>query len=298
MKGTMAGGKPGESGESGESGENDEQMEKQNPEMEAAGEDEEEEENGEEETEKGCAMKKSGLRTDDLEKSLGKLEAMVKSDDPPSRRDALMDKARSDELSKSERNELFDLLGGESSSVSQDPVGDAIVKSMGENETLVKALDVSDYLQEQHGELVKSLRAVGDEIRKSDTRNHDFNVVMARAVNDIGLLVKSLAETVEHLAQQPVRGPKSMGVRTRGDQVLQKSFASQPSSDEQMSRGDILAGFEGIMQKSMQSTNPGVTSAGEDITLAVAKYEQTHQISRPMLDAIQTWSREQAAAAH
>lgn len=290
MKGTMAGGKPGKPAG------NDEQMKKQNEEME---DEEAEGENEDEETEKGCAsMRKGELSTDDLEKSLAKLETMAKSDDAPSRRDALMEKARSDELSKSERDELFELLGGEPSGASQDPVGDAIVKGMNENETLVKALDVSDYLQEQHGELVKSLRAVGDEIRKSDTRNHDFNIVMARAVNDIGVLVKSLAESVEQLVQQPARAPKTMGVRTRGEQVMQKSFASQPSSDEQMGRGEILAGFEGIMQKSMQTSSPGTIVGGEDITLAVAKYEQTHQISRPMLDAIQTWRREQSAAAH
>jgi hypothetical protein len=279
---------------------NDTEMKKQNEEVEDEREEEEEEEAAEREgeTEKGCGMKKSGeLNTDDLEKSLAKLEQVAGSGDAPTRRDRLMDKARNDELSKSEREELFELLGGEPASAS-GCAGESIAKSMQENDTLAKAVDVSDYLQEQHNELVKSLQVVGEEIRKSDVRNHDFNLVMARAVNDIGQLVKSLAESVEALNQQPARAPKSAGLRTRSRDVLQKSFAAQSGSEDPLSKGEILAGLDGLMQKSMIAGNPGVAPHGEDITMAVAKYEQTHQLSRPMLDAIMGLRSDQTAAAH
>lgn len=244
-------------------------------------------------------MKKGGeLSTDDLEKSLAKLEAVAGNDDAPTRRDRLMDKARNDELTKSEREELFELLGGEPAGAS-GYAGESITKSMEANETLAKALDVSDYLQEQHGELVKSLKAVGEEIRKSDARHHDFNLVMARAVNDIGQLVKALAESVETLSQQPARGPKSAGLRAQPRDVMRKSFATQQSdSEDALSKGEVLAGLDGLMQKSMSGDKPGVAPHGEDITLAVAKYEQTHQLSRPMLDAIMGWRKEHTAAAH
>lgn len=270
----------------------------------ANGEDEEENgdmegEDEEEDTEKGCgSMKKSELSTEDLEKSLAKLEAMAGGDDAPSRREALIEKARASELSKSERDELFDLLGGEPPNVSDEGPGESIVKSMGENEQLAKALDVSDYLQEQHTELVKSLKVVGEEIRKSDNRNHDFNLVMAKAVTDIGMLVKSLAESVEALAGQPARAPKSAGVRTKPEQVMQKSFATQQPAEEGLAKSEILDGLNGLMEDSMAKGRCGTTEFGEDITLAVAKYEQTHQISRPMLNAVVDYRKQRSSAAH
>lgn len=259
---------------------------------------EEEEETEEEETEKGKgSMCKSELTTDDLQKSLDKLEQVAATDDPPSRREALLKSASDRELSKSEREELFELLGGEATATDDD-VGDEIVKSMQENEELAKALDVSDYLQEQHNELVKSLQTVGEKIRESDNRHHEFGLVMARAVHDIGTMVKSLAEQIETLGAAPARPPKSMGVRTQPQQVMQKSFAGNPGGEESLSKSDVLEALDGLMQESMSKGQGGAAPFGEDITLAVSKYEQTHQISRPMLTAVQDWRREHKAATH
>jgi len=269
------------------------------PDGEDEGEDTEDEEDMNEDTEKGCGMKKSELTADDLQKSLDRLEAVAKADDPPSRREELLKSAADRELSKSEREELFELLGGESAA-STDP-GDEIVKSLQENEELAKALDVSDYLQEQHQELVKSLHVVGEKIRESDNRHHEFGLVLARAVHDIGSMVKSLAEQVEAMGSVPARGPKSLGVRTQPGQVMQKSFAgSPPAGDaEQLRKSDVLEALDGMMQESVQKGNPGATPFGEDLTLATAKYEQTHQISRPMLNAVMQWRQERSkAAAH
>lgn len=260
----------------------------------------EEEEDEEEETEKGKgSMCKSELTTDDLQKSLDKLEQVAATDDPPSRREALLASASDRELSKSEREELFELLGGESTTTAtDDDVGDEIVKSMQGNEELAKALDVSDYLQEQHTELVKSLHVVGEKIRESDNRHHEFGLVMARAVHDIGTMVKSLAEQIETLGAAPARAPKSMGVRAQPQQVMQKSFAGGPSGEEQLAKSEVLEALDGLMQESMSKGQGGAAPFGEDITLACAKYEQTHQISRPMLNAVQEWRREHKAATH
>ena len=308
MKGKVAGtmkGKPMskqmENGDEEDNGEEEEEEEEEEDNSEEEEEEEKEEEDEEDEdTEKaGCAMKKSKLSADDLQKSLDKLEAIATADDPPSRREQLLAQASDRELSKSERVELFELLGGESATT-EDP-GDEIVKSMEQNEELAKALDVSDYLQEQHTELVKSLRAVGEKIRESDNRHHEFGLVLARAVHDIGSMVKSLAEQVDAMGSAPARAPKSLGVRTRSSQVMQKSFANGPSGDEseQLTKSDVLTALDGLMQDSMQKGNPGATPFGEDITLAVAKYEQTHQISKPMLNAVMSWRQEQQkAAAH
>jgi len=252
-----------------EAGEGAEHEEQETPDFEA-GEQEEETE------------AKKSLTPSDLQKSLDKLTQFATSGDAPSRKERLLSKASSETLSKSEQEELFELLGGVSAS-EYEP-GEAIVKSMNQNDNLQKALDVSEYLQEQHTELVKSLTNVGDEIQKSDNRRHEFNLVMAKAIRDIGLMVKSMSEQMGIIGAQPVRQPKSMGV-TRGTQVLQKSFAGREGG-ESMSKSQVLDGLDELMVESLSKGMQGASEHGEDIALATSKYEQTHMISKPMLAAV------------
>ncbi len=123
----------------------------------------------------------------------------------------------------------------------------------------------------------QTLRRVGDEIQKSDHRRHEFNLILAKAVKDIGEMVKSLSETVGVMAGQPVRAPKSAGITTKPSQVL-----------------DAL---DSLMEKSMAAGMSGATDFGEDIAMAVAKYEQTNMISRPMLEAVKSQISQQRTAA-
>lgn len=248
--------------------EGQEHEEGESPEFEA-GEDEEEDEG------------EKSLTPGDLQKSLDRLSAMATEDDAPSRKDALLEKANADTLNKSEREELFELLGGMAPAV--DEPGENIVKSMTSNDTLQKALDVSEYLQEQHSELVKSLRNVGEEIQKSDNRRHEFQLVTAKAICDIGTMVKSLYEQVGTIGGQAARPPKSLGVRA--SQVLQKSFAGQPPASDELNKSQVLDALDGLMEESMAKGGSGNLESGEDIALATAKYEQTHMISKSMLAA-------------
>ena len=246
------------------------------------GEDEEEEEEneGQDNEQEEQEEKSMPITEDDLEKSLRKLSAYAQRNDEPARKDRLLSKASSDALSKSEREELFELLGGESSKEEN-----TITKSFEENETLQKALDVSEYLQEQHTELVKSLRNVGEEIEKSDHRRHEFNLVMAKAIQDIGLMVKSMSEQIGIVGNKPARQPKSLGV-VQPSQVLHKSFGNSASSEEVLGKSQVLDALDSMMQESMSKGMQGRTEYGEDIALATSKYEQTHMISKPMLQAV------------
>ncbi len=237
-------------------------------------------------------MKKGGkhVTTDDLEKSLGKLQAFVAQDDQPSRKDALLSKAQSEELSKSEAAELYQLLGGGASKPAKASVAEEVTKGLVENDTLQKALDVSDYLQEQHTALTKSLSTLGDCLEQSGNRQHDFNLVLAKAVGDIGNLVKSLVEGVEGIATQPARAPKS---KLGAQNTLQKGFGGQPpaAAGSQLSKSQIMDGMEALLHKSTD----GVTTRGENILQAISKYESTNLITKSMMDAVQ---QELGAAAH
>ena len=268
--GVSADAKPKDVVSKAEGDEDEDHEDEESPEFEA-GEDEEDSE--------------KSLTAGDLQKSLDRLTALAREGDGPSRKDALLAQANSDTLSKSEREELFELLGGAASTA--DEPGDHIVKSMTENDTLQKALDVSEYLQEQHSELVKSLRNVGEEIQKSDNRRHEFNLVMARAIRDIGTMVKSLAEEMGTIGAQPARAPKSLGVKA--GQVLQKSFAGRATESDELSKSQVLDALDGLMEDSMSKGGSGTLENGEDIALAVSKYEQTHMITKSMLGAAKSF---------
>ena len=244
---------------------------------------------GDENEDEGAEKARKSLTREDLQKSLNRLVAMAERNDAPSRKEHLLAKASIDTLSKSEQTELFEILGG--LEVTAQP-GDVLTKGLQENDTLQKALDVSEYLQEQHTELVKSLQSVGEEIQKSDNRRHEFNLVMAKAISDIGEMTKSLYERLDVIGGQPVRAPKSMGV-TSG-QILQKSFANQAPAEE-FSKSQILDGLDGLMQESMSKSRSGKIESGEDISVATSKYEQSHMISKPMLQAVKKfYTRKQA----
>ena len=239
--------------------------------------------------------KSEDLTGDDLQKSLDKLEEFAKADDKPSRKDELLARASKANLTKSENEELFQLLGnGEDQLAKGD---NEISKALTDNEPLQKSMDVSSYLQENHDAMVKSLDAVGEAIQKSDARRHEFALLQAKAIVDIGNLVKSMSETLDAVVNQPVAGPKSAGVRP-GTKPLQKSFAgTQSGGEEVLSKSMILDSLDGLMAKSMADGQGGRTPMGEDINLAIAKFETTSQISPSMLEAVKTWRANSRSAA-
>lgn len=242
---------------------------------------------------------KKSLTAEDLTKSLEKLEAIAKSGDAPSRKDELLKKASEGTLQKSEREELFGLLGGETKPT--ETLGDALTKGLKpdeRSEEFQKALDVSGFLHEQHGELVKSLKAVGDEIQKSEQRRHEGFLVLAKAVCDIGRCVEQLHKSVEVIGGQPAHAPKSRGIRTQPSQVLNKGFAGDQPAEEQLSKSQVLDGLDALHEESLSKGMGGSTPEGEDILKAIAKYEQTNLISPTMAKRVQAKIQEKRAAAH
>lgn len=239
-----------------------------------------------------CKMEKS-LSSEDLEKSLDKLQEFAQSEDGESRKNALLQKAMEGELEKSEREELFGLMGGVSDEAKPETHTDAITKSMEGNETLQKALDVSDYLREQHEELCKSLGQLAEYQEQSEARQHEFNLILAKAVSDTGQLVKAMSAKLGVIASQPAREPKS-----RGAQPLQKSFGGQPPEGEQLSKGLVLDALDAMHQESLEKGMDGRTNGGESILNAIAKYENTNMLSKSMLAEVQSYRQRVQAPAH
>jgi hypothetical protein len=225
---------------------------------------------------------------EDLQKSLDRLAGMASPGDATSRKEELLSKAQSgEELAKSERDELFALLGGGDNAPQPNP-GEELIKGMRENETIQKALDVSQYLDEQHSELCKALASLADRIEKSDQRQHELNLVQARAIVQMGSLVKAMSERLGVIETQPARQPKSRGVRAT---PLQKGFAGEPPPGEQLSKSEVLDALESMMHESVEKGGSGASAGGEDLLKAISKYEQFNAISRPLLQEVQAYRR-------
>lgn len=227
----------------------------------------------EEEEEKSCAAKKSeDLSADDLEKSLAKLTEYHEQGDGPTRKQSLLEKAQSEELTKSEQDELHAILGGGESAPS-DTLADKVEKSMEPGDDLQKALDVSSFLNDTHEESVRVNTMLAETIEKSDNRQHEFNLLLAKSTALIGSLVKSLDNRIAGIEEQPARAPKSKVAAP-----LQKSFANSVPSGEQMSKSEILSTMGQIIEKSCNAQQAGMVG-NVNMVMETTKYEQTGQIS-------------------
>jgi len=243
--------------------------------------------------------KKSEVTVDDFQKSLDQLEAIAKADDPESRKEELLAKASNgEELTSGERDELFKALGSGDDFVDDDP---EIIKSVeaamdpeANGESFQKALDVSEYLEAQHTALTSSLTELAKAMDASDQRQHEFNLVFAKAFHQVGELVKGMSERLGVIERQPARAPKSKGIPAASAGVVQKSFANAEAPTGDLSKGEILDGLENMMRKSVDAGSNGMARCGEDILQATAKFEQTNQISKALLGEVTEFQKSQA----
>ena len=234
------------------------------------------EEDDMEQEEKACAKKSEDITEDDLMKSINKLEAFAQENSPEDRKAVLLSKAQETDLEADEQEELISLIKGETADTDES-LAEEITKSMEDNETIQKSLDVSDFLSEQHDALTKSLALVADRIEKSDNAQHEFNLMLARTVAQVGKLAKSIDSRLSNYESQPVGKPRSTA------KPLNKSFAGQDESaqQQQLSKGEILNTLTGMLEKGINTSELGF-----DVAIEVAKLEQTGQLSPKAYQAV------------
>lgn len=232
--------------------------------------------NEEESEEKSCAKKSEDLTEDDLEKSIAKLTEYQEQNDAPTRKQTLLEKAQNEELTKSEQDELHALLGG-GESAPEETLADEVEKSMEPDEHLQKALDVSDFLSSNHDQNVKVVKMLAETIEKSDNRQHEFNLLLAKSLATFGNLVKSMDQRLEGIEGQPVRGPKSQQAKP-----LSKGFAGTPPPENHMSKSEVISILENLVEKSCEAGQAGVVD-GVDLVKEISKSEMMGQISQQAL---------------
>jgi len=232
------------------------------------------------------------LTAEDLQKSLDQLQEFADEGDETSRKDLLLEKARQGLLDEDEREELFKALGGNSHGAPDATLASDIESNMAGNETLQKALDVSDFLAEQHGELVKSLGALADHQQQSDHRQHQFNLLLAKAVTDVGNLVKSMSDSVESIAGAPA-APRSRGANAPKPKVLNKSFAADPPSEEQLSKSEMMGGLQSLFEEVVEKS--GNSRVGNvDLLHEISKFESTGMMNPGVEKTVRTRLMRQA----
>lgn len=235
------------------------------------------------------------ITAEDLRKSL---DALVNFGAGSDRKTELLQKAQTG-LTEEENQELYGLLGGSTET------GESLAKSATEHldgPTSQAAFDVAPFLEEQHAALTKSLGTLADAIEGSAQREHEFNMVLARAVADVGSLVKSMAEGMTSdfeairqklgiIESQPVRAPKSVGIQ--GAQPMDKSFGEL---------GEEGSGpFDGMTKAQVADTldemaKSGVNAVGgTSIMNVMARLESVGSVTRPEMDAINEYKKTAAA---
>lgn len=240
--------------------------------------------------------KSQDLSADDLQKGIARLDDFITRGDAPSRKQQLLHKAMEEELSKSETEELYGLMGGSadaSKKTETNSLGETLTKSLTSDETINDVVEVSDYLEAQHSALVKSLSDLGDHVESMDSRQNEFNLLLARTVSDTAKLVKSMSEQMGVIVAQPARAPKAR-LSNAAPQALQKSFAGAEGST-QLSKRQVLDGLDTLMEKSMASGQKGVAACGEDLAKSIAKFEMTNAISPRLLAEVRSVIGTQAA---
>lgn len=231
-----------------------------------------------------ATAKAADLNEDDLQKSLNSLIAIASEGDEPARKQVLLQKAQVEELDKAERDELFDLMGTEPRPDAKS-LGDTATAGLADNETIVKSLEVSDFLREQTNEMVKALGVLAERIEGIDTRQHEFNLILAKAVANEGAVIHEMGKRLGVIENQPASAPKSKGVNVT---PLSKSFGDGPQGPGgELSKSEVMGGLESMLEKSVEAGEGGVAH-GYDLAVAVSKFEQFNQIDPRLLEQVQT----------
>lgn len=246
----------------------------------------------EDDKKKDKEMDKALISEADLEKSLSALEQVTKSG-KPARKQELLQKSLSGLASAAEQEELSKMLLAKS----DDGLTTQISKSLAPegNETFEKALEVSDYLGEMHKSLTGSLTAVAEAIEKSETKREERELVLAKALLDIGKLVqqdarliKSLQSELAKFAAAPARAPKTLGLVGASADIIEKSDAGESNGKVKLSKSDVQDTLDEMISKGFSS------ASGRDILMAATQFEVSGQIDPQLLREVVSFRKQQS----
>jgi len=219
-----------------------------------------------------------------LQTGLDALTAAAEASNPAARSKLLFAKANEGTITGEERDELVKSLGGGGGLA-------ADVTAPLQSDAMVKSIDVSPYIKEQHGAVVAGLATLANRIEKSEGSEHQFRVALATSVVQMGELVKSLSDQVAALSGQPAGPVRSAGVNAPAATPIEKSLAGQPAEGNKLSKSQVME----IMQ-TISEDNSGFAKSGENMSTAIAKYEITNEISKGLAKEVLDVAKVQRAS--
>lgn len=146
--------------------------------------------------------------------------------------------------------------------------GKAAKKSFAENayensEPIQKAMDVSDFLTAFVDQFSESLDGLRYDVLKSETEERqyqrEYNLALAKAVKELGTLVKSLAESTQALSKQPIAQRKSDVT------VVNKSFAGNVGAGTTLTKSQLANKIADLMISGDKSVTPNDVVMAESL---------------------------------
>lgn len=140
--------------------------------------------------------------------------------------------------------------------------------SMEKDETVEKAVEVSDFLKSFVGAMGAEIDMIDARLEKSFGEQNGTNVLLIKALGNLSKQVSAIAEKVGAISDAPAAAPKS--VRAGGVKVLEKGLgkgAAPTVTDPNDLRKSILVALEGLVKK------------GEVPASSLIKFESTNEIS-------------------
>lgn len=206
-----------------------------------------------------------------LEKGLAALQAAAEAGNDQARQRELMAKAADGTITPEENEELIKSLGG------GDKLADQVLEPL-DSETIQKSIDVSDYLREQHEGLSKGLATLAEHIQKSEAADQRFRVALAQTVTELASMVQAQGEQINKALGLPAEPVKSRGVvgAPAHDVAMEKSTVGP---NDALTKSQVLDILEAMSRDESYGTGEGLSKSGENLSVAIAKYEMETAIS-------------------
>lgn len=233
-----------------------------------------------------------------LSKALDTLSNLVDQSDPETRKEALLQKSMEGDLTEWENQELLDILAG-GEVAAQEGLAKSVLSGLNPelNEDLEKSIEVSEYLRAHHQGTVEAVTELADTMEKSQAKTDQFQLVLAKAIVSVGRELENLSKSIDGWGNQPLsQRPRSAQTHRQAKaQVMEKSFAGGTPEGQKLSRTDVMNVLESMNRESFAKGNNGLSASGEDLTVAISKYEQTNRMSKAL--AAEVISRAQSMRA-
>jgi hypothetical protein len=109
----------------------------------------------------------------------------------------------------------------------EEPEEKSFTGNFEEDETLEKAIEVSDFLSALVDQTENSITALGATVARLEKSMSNFDTGQITALKEVGTKLDSLSKRLEVIENTPVRGAKSI---VKSAQVIEKSFATDERS--------------------------------------------------------------------